>query len=343
MTEGHQGNDVLAAIWADRLPATKDARAQATCVAIGAATGREVEIALRHLSDYGLSAQSVGNPADPSQRRAAAISVNSAGDGLEAARLLADLGYRSWDPLLGPAKVIHRRFRSNVTLARTTDATMVLDVRWPGPSGPAGRLPNALVPNENDYDLLALPTILWPLYLVIRPLRLIAERAGLIKRSTHQLGPFLGTPQALIGPLLALAGASADDVVADLGCGDGRVVLEAASTVGCKAIGVESNPDLAAQARQRLIEAGEVGNLVTILEGDATDVDRFVQQATIFFVFVPAEAAVELITRLLQRAKPGSRIVAHEQHQFVNEPPGAATTPVVVDDAVTVGHCWTVA
>ncbi len=343
MTANSAELDVLDAIWDDRLPTVKDPRSRATCRSIGTTTGAEVARALEHLRERGIEAQPEGDPQAPSQRRAAAITVGSSDEGLAAVRHLEDLGYRSWDPLAGAAQAIHRRFRSNVTLARTTDATMVLDVRWPSPSGLAGRLPGFLIPNENDYDALTLPAALWPLYLLARPLRLLVERVGIASPSTHRLGPFLGTPQTLIGPLLELAGATADDVVADLGCGDGRVVLEAAAAIGCRGIGVESNPELADEARRRIGDGGEAGERVTIIEGDATDVERYVNQATVFFVFVPADAAVELITRLLGAAKAGSRIVAHEQHRLLNEPPGAVTKPVIVDDAVTVGHCWTVA
>ncbi len=340
---GTQGSsELLEAIWDDRLPSTKNPRYRQTCVAIGVAAGAEVHQAIDHLDDRGIGAVPVGDPTAPSQRRAAAIGVDSPGDGLAAAEVLAELGYRSWDPIDAAAGEVHRRLRSNLTLARTTDATMVLDVEWPAPSGLFGRLPAALVPNENDYDMVALPTTLWPLYVLLRPLRLLVERLGRSRRTAHRLGPFLGTPQSLIAPLLNLAGADSDDVVADLGCGDGRVVLEAASSLGCRAIGVESNPRLVAEAKSRMESAGEPGELVTVLHADATEVGRYVNDATVFFVFVPADAAVELITTLLATARPGSRIVAHEQHRLLNEPPGAVTTALVTDDAITVGYCWTV-
>lgn len=332
---------LVEAIWDDRLPQFGDPAGTAACNAIGESTGSEVKRVVDHLAVVGIIAEAGQEPNRPGQRHAAVLRVQSAADGLAAADHLAALGYQPWDPIQGPAGAVHRRFRSNLTMARTTDVTMVIDLRW-RPPGSAGRFPAALIPNENDYETVRLPTFLWPLYFLIRPVRLVAERLRLRPRGAHQLGPFLGTPDSLVGPLLDVAGLTAEDTLVDLGCGDGRVVVAAASSIGCQAVGVENNPVLVEQARRRAAGAGSAGELVTIVNGDATIVTDVVDRGSVFFVFVPADAAVNLVADLLDAAKPGTRIVVHEQHRLLNEPPGATTLPVVTDNAITVAHRWTV-
>lgn len=342
MSEAGSSRLLLEAIWEDRLPEAGDPGGAATCRNIGVVAGAEVDTAVDYLGEHGITAMPVDDPTSPRQRHAAAVRVGSADDGLRAAHILGELGYRTWDPIDGAAKSLHRRFRSNLTVAQTTDVTMVIDLQWDRPGGLAGRLPAALVPNENDFDLVDLPASLWPVYLLLRPLRLVVERLGLRRGGSHQLGPFLGTPTSLIGPLLDAAQVTSEDVLVDLGCGDGRVVVGAASTIGCRAIGVENNPTLAQQARRRAADAGSAGELVSIVEADASNVADLAPEGTVFFVFVPADAAVNLVSDLLASAEPGTRIVVHEQHRLRNEPPGAVTSAVLSDNAVTVAHCWTV-
>jgi len=338
-------SELLEAIWADQLDQWEDPKVQAMGAVISARVADELGQAVRLLARHGIEAAPVGEPVQHRQRHAGALRLSALGGratnagggiGIEAANVLTELGYRPWDPIQGPAERIHRVFRSNLTLAKTTDVTLVLDLRWDGPTGLAGKWPTALIPNANDYDLVALPAAAWPAYLLVRPVRLVLERFGIRRRSAHQLGPFLGTPLGLIGPLLQLAEVAPHDVVVDLGCGNGRVVNEAVALTGCRGIGVEANPGLAAEARRL------AGDRVEIIEADATAGGPFIDRGSVFFVFVPADAAVKLISDLLVRATPGSRIVAHEQHRFEDAPAGATIQPVMVDDAVTVGYCWTV-
>ncbi|MEL7209428.1 MAG: class I SAM-dependent methyltransferase, partial [Actinomycetota bacterium] len=124
------------------------------------------------------------------------------------------------------------------------------------------------------------------------------------------LGLFLGTPDALVRPLLARADPQAGERVVDLGCGDGRILIEAAATFGCRGRGIETDPRLVAIARSR-VEAAGLADRVEIVEADAAEADF--ADADVVFLFLPVAAAAALTRSLLDRIEPGTRILAHEQ------------------------------
>jgi SAM-dependent methyltransferase len=118
---------------------------------------------------------------------------------------------------------------------------------------------------------------------------------------------FVPTPTAAVERMLALAEVTKDDVVYDLGCGDGRIVIAAAKTYGCRAVGVELRPELVARARANAAEAG-VADLVEIREGDIFATDF--RDATVVALFLLPELNVRLIPKL-NELRPGSRVVSY--------------------------------
>jgi hypothetical protein len=72
----------------------------------------------------------------------------------------------------------------------------------------------------------------------------------------ENLAPYVPTPQFLVERMLEAGRVSADDVVYDLGSGDGRIVITAAQKYGARAVGVEGMPDLCRQSRQRILALG---------------------------------------------------------------------------------------
>lgn len=118
---------------------------------------------------------------------------------------------------------------------------------------------------------------------------------------------FVPTPQAVVERMLEMAQVTADDVVYDLGCGDGRIVVTAARKFGCKAIGIDIDPERIKEAKQNVAENG-VEALVTIEQGDIFQ--RDLSGASVVTLYLLPELNVRLIPQLKQ-LQPGSRIVSH--------------------------------
>ena len=108
--------------------------------------------------------------------------------------------------------------------------------------------------------------------------------------------------------MLKLAHVSAADVLYDLGCGDGRIVIAAAKTYGAHAIGVDIDPDRIMEARENARKAG-VANLVRFEEKDLFQTD--IHDASVVTLFLLSSVNKRLRPKLLQELKPGARIVSN--------------------------------
>ncbi len=212
-----------------------------------------------------------------------------------------------------------------------------LIVRWGDKRGRSRPLA-ALEPSLGDLASVRLPGFAWWAYWPIRLLR-VARRMLLPRRYSSGSAPYVATPNDLIVPLLERVGVGSNDVVADLGCGDGRILISAVSEFGCRGIGVESDESLAALARQRVLEAG-LSEKVAIESGDALSVDF--SAVSVVFVFLPAAMAAKIIPQVLERLPDRARILAHEQGA-VNWPVEPTDSQLVIHPAgVTVAHIWVV-
>jgi ribosomal protein L11 methylase PrmA len=122
------------------------------------------------------------------------------------------------------------------------------------------------------------------------------------------LAPYSPTPMDVVARMLKLAGVGSRDVVYDLGCGDGRIVIEAARIHGARAVGIDIDPGLIAQANANARKAG-VEDRVTFRVQDAMTVD--VSDATVVTLYLLAASNVKLRPILTRSLRPGARIVAH--------------------------------
>src|SRR5262249_41920192 len=120
--------------------------------------------------------------------------------------------------------------------------------------------------------------------------------------------PFVPSPMLVVERMLQLAEVRKDDILYDLGSGDGRIVIEAAKKFGVKGVGVDLNPTLVEQARRRAAEEG-VSHLVEFRAADGRTVD--IAQATVVTLYMFKWFNNEMRPKL-QRLKPGSRVVAHD-------------------------------
>ena len=120
--------------------------------------------------------------------------------------------------------------------------------------------------------------------------------------------PFVPTAQPVVDDMLRLASVGANDIVYDLGSGDGRVVIVAAQRYGARGVGIELDPMLV-DISQQVAREGDVAGKVTFVEGDLFQAD--ISQATVVFLSLSAEVNARLEPKLRRELKPGTRIVSH--------------------------------
>lgn len=118
---------------------------------------------------------------------------------------------------------------------------------------------------------------------------------------------FVPTPQEVVDRMLELAKVTKDDLVYDLGCGDGRIVATAAKRYGCRAIGFDIDPARVKDSKATVAEMG-VEDLVEIREEDIFTLD--LSEASVITLYLLPDLNVRLIPQL-EKLKPGSRIVSH--------------------------------
>ena len=114
------------------------------------------------------------------------------------------------------------------------------------------------------------------------------------------------TPQALVDKMLDMAGVTAQDVVMDLGSGDGITVITAAKR-GAKAVGIEYNPDMVELSKQNAEKAG-VSDKATFMKADLFETD--LSQATVITMFLLPQINMKLRPKILD-LKPGTRVVSN--------------------------------
>ena len=121
--------------------------------------------------------------------------------------------------------------------------------------------------------------------------------------------PFVVTPSAVVNAMLDLAEVNAEDVVYDLGCGDGRIVIAAAALRGARGVGVDIDEKLVEDARVEARRAG-VESRVRIEQGDLFKMDF--HDATVVMLYLSPQINQRLWPRFVSELKPGARIVSHK-------------------------------
>ena len=120
---------------------------------------------------------------------------------------------------------------------------------------------------------------------------------------------FVATDLQVVRAMLEAAKVGPGDVVYDLGCGDGRIVITAAQRYGARGVGVDLDPERIREARENAARAG-VTDRVTFVQQDlfATDVSG----ASVVALYLSPELNVRLRPKLLRELRPGSRVVSHQ-------------------------------
>jgi precorrin-6B methylase 2 len=120
--------------------------------------------------------------------------------------------------------------------------------------------------------------------------------------------PYVPTTDEAVKAMLVLADVKPTDIVYDLGCGDGRIVIAAAKTFGAHAVGIDIDPKRISEATRNAKQAG-VENLVRFEEGDLFKAD--IHEASVVTLFLLSTVNLKLRPKLLSDLKPGSRIVSN--------------------------------
>ena len=120
--------------------------------------------------------------------------------------------------------------------------------------------------------------------------------------------PYVPTNDRVVAEMLKMADVKKNDVLYDLGSGDGRIPITAAKRFGTRGVGIDIDPERVAEAKQNAITAG-VADRVRFMEGDIFDAD--IKEATVVTLYLLPEINLRLRPKLLADLKPGTRIVSH--------------------------------
>jgi SAM-dependent methyltransferase len=121
--------------------------------------------------------------------------------------------------------------------------------------------------------------------------------------------PYVSTPYQVVEEMLRIAKVNQNDVLYDLGCGDGRVVITAAKMFGCRGVGVDLDPQRIEESRENARKEN-LENRVKFVQQDLFEAD--ISEATVVTLYLLSSVNLKLRPRLLQELKPGTRIVSHD-------------------------------
>ncbi len=119
--------------------------------------------------------------------------------------------------------------------------------------------------------------------------------------------PYVPTPDIVVEKMLQLAEVNGDDILYDLGSGDGRIPIAAAQRFGTRGVGIDLNPERVREAKSNASSA-QVTHKVEFIEGNIFDLDF--SEATVLFLYLFPEVNMKLRPRILDM-KPGTRVISH--------------------------------
>jgi predicted O-methyltransferase YrrM len=119
---------------------------------------------------------------------------------------------------------------------------------------------------------------------------------------------FVPTPHEVVDAMLEVAKIGKDDVLYDLGSGDGRIPIAAAKKGIARGVGIDINPERVKEANENLREAG-VGDRVKFVNADLFETD--LSDATVITLYLLPALNLKLLPKLLKEVKPGTRVVSH--------------------------------
>ncbi len=149
------------------------------------------------------------------------------------------------------------------------------------------------------------------LAIVVAILSSVAVPAGGARQEPEERTPdvvYVGTPYDVVSKMLQMAGIKKTDIIYDLGCGDGRMVVLAAKKYGCRGVGYDIDPERVSAAMENVRKNG-VGSLVRIVKEDLFKLDF--SNADVLALYLLPTINEKLLPQF-ERLKPGSRLVFHD-------------------------------
>jgi cyclopropane fatty-acyl-phospholipid synthase-like methyltransferase len=123
--------------------------------------------------------------------------------------------------------------------------------------------------------------------------------------------PYVPTPQPVVDAMLRLASVRHDDIVYDLGCGDGRIVITAAREFGARGVGIDIDPRRIGEANAAARRAGVSGRVRFVVQ-DLFSADF--SEATVMMLYLLPELNAKLLPKIRADLRPGARVVSHQFH-----------------------------
>jgi SAM-dependent methyltransferase len=120
--------------------------------------------------------------------------------------------------------------------------------------------------------------------------------------------PYVPTHELVVAEMLKVAKVGKNDVLYDLGSGDGRIPITAAKKFGTRGVGVDIDPARVTEARANAVKAG-VADKVKFMQQDLFETD--IKEATVVTLYLLPDVNLRLRPKLLSDLKPGTRIVSH--------------------------------
>jgi len=149
---------------------------------------------------------------------------------------------------------------------------------------------------------------MWPRRI---PAFLLLSLLALVNASTAQVRPevpYVPSDDRVVDEMLAVANVGKDDVLYDLGSGDGRIVITAAKKFGTRGVGVDIDPERVKEANENAAKAG-VTDRVRFVQQDLFQTDF--REATVVTLYLLPSVNMRLRPKLLSDLKPGTRVVSH--------------------------------
>lgn len=162
-----------------------------------------------------------------------------------------------------------------------------------------------ITPTYDDLKNLNVPNTLNHVYYLYKPYHLLKNYKIFDKTKFSEYGP---TPSIVVKEMFELANLSSDDVIYDLGCGDGRIIINAAKTYGTRGVGIDIDPKRISQSKENAVKE-KVEDLTDFIQIDALKAD--LSPASVVTLYLYSSFLSKLTTKFEDELQSDTRIVAH--------------------------------